>query len=200
MNRKKLIIFSATGIVIVLLALIGITYGYYTTQIIGNTNRNSIYVTSTTLALEYAEDEDSNITLESIEPGVSSSKTFTIKNVGDAVVNAYGVYLEEVVNTFNRTEDLVITLTCKEYDEDGNEVGVCNGTRINYPTMNVLLVTNSINVGYTHEYTFTFEYTYLDDVDQSEDKGKTLSGLIQVYNEPDVLDIIGTITGYSEGD
>ena len=57
MNRKKMMIFSATGIVIVFLALLGITYGYYVTKIMGNTNRNSIYVTSTTLALEYSEDE-----------------------------------------------------------------------------------------------------------------------------------------------
>ena len=200
MNRKKLIIFSITGIVIILLALLGYTYGYYVTKISGNTNRNSIYVTSTTLALEYAEDENSNIELDSIEPGVMSSKTFTVKNVGNEIVEDYGIYLEEVINTFSRTEDLNITLTCKEYDASNFYIGNCNGIETDYPITNTRLVTNSIDVNYTHEYTFTFEYEYLDDIDQSEDKGKTLSGLIQVYNEPDVIDITGTVAGYTSGD
>lgn len=200
MDRKKLLIFSATGIVIVLLALIGVTYGYYTTKISGNTNKNTIYVTSATLALEYSEDEDSSIDLSNIQPGVTSSKNFTITNVGNATVDSYGIYLEEVINTFSRTEDLQITLTCKEYNASGTFVKDCNGITMNYPTTNKLLVTNSIDAKYSHVYTFTFEYIYLDDVDQSEDIGKTLSGLIQVYNEPDVVTLTGTISGYSDGD
>ena len=53
MNRKKLVILSITGIVTIVLAVLGITYGYYSSYIIGNTNRNSIYVTSVTSTLLY---------------------------------------------------------------------------------------------------------------------------------------------------
>ena len=46
MNKRNKIIISITGIVVVLLALLGLTYAYYLTRIEGNTNTNSISVTT----------------------------------------------------------------------------------------------------------------------------------------------------------
>ena len=45
MNRKQKIIISVTGIFIVLLILVGLTYGYFLTKISDNTNTKSISVT-----------------------------------------------------------------------------------------------------------------------------------------------------------
>ena len=42
MNRKQKLIVSITGITIVMLALLGLTYGYYLTRIQGNTNRFTV--------------------------------------------------------------------------------------------------------------------------------------------------------------
>ena len=55
MNRKSRIIVSVVGITIVLLALLGLTYAYYLTRIQGNTNTNSISVTSANLKIVYGE-------------------------------------------------------------------------------------------------------------------------------------------------
>ena len=52
MNRKQKIIISVTGIFIVLLILVGLTYAYFLTRIQGNTNTKSISVTTANLILE----------------------------------------------------------------------------------------------------------------------------------------------------
>ena len=56
MNRRQKIIVSVTGIFIVLLALIGLTYAYFVTKVTGNTNDKSITVTTANLELEYGGD------------------------------------------------------------------------------------------------------------------------------------------------
>ena len=49
MNRKQKIIVSTTGIFLVLLILVGLTYAYFLTRINGNTNDKSISVTTANL-------------------------------------------------------------------------------------------------------------------------------------------------------
>ena len=49
MNRSQKIVVSIVGITIVLLALLGITYAYYLTRIEGNTNTNSVSITTANL-------------------------------------------------------------------------------------------------------------------------------------------------------
>ena len=68
MNRKSKIIVSIVGIFIVLLALLGITYGYFLTRIQGNTNDTSISITTANLSLVYA-DASPNIEATNIQPG-----------------------------------------------------------------------------------------------------------------------------------
>ena len=51
MNRRQKIIVSVTGIFIVLLILVGLTYAYFLTRITGNTNDKSISVTTANLEL-----------------------------------------------------------------------------------------------------------------------------------------------------
>ena len=55
MNKRSKIIVSIVGITIVLLALLGITYAYYLTRIEGNTNTNSISITTADLKLKYGD-------------------------------------------------------------------------------------------------------------------------------------------------
>ena len=55
MNRRQKIIVSIRGIFIVLLALVGLTYAYFLTQIKGNENDKSISVTTANLILEYTD-------------------------------------------------------------------------------------------------------------------------------------------------
>jgi len=209
MSRKNKIIVSIVGITIVLLALLGLTYAYYLTRIQGNTNANSISITTADLKLEYSEGEDSNISLTGLMPGQDIPvKTFTVTNSGNSKVDDYVVAIIDVINTLSRTGDLTYTLTCEEYNADDEKVGDCNGVsnELNseygpsYPTHPTAIVLNSIEEGYRHEYSLKLNYVNLTNVDQSDDMGSTIAGKVQIYGNTDTIEMTGTVTGASEGD
>ena len=91
MNKNQKIIISIVGITIVLLALLGLTYAYYLTRIEGNTNTNSISVTTANLKLVY-DDGNEELDFTNIMPGWISDglndnpepKTFSVTNNGNA--------------------------------------------------------------------------------------------------------------------
>ena len=177
MNRKTKIIVSVVGITIVLLALLGITYAYYLTRIEGNTNTNSISVTTADLKLSYG-DGNGLITKTDIMPGTTITKTFTVTNDGNSKVNGYVVVLEDIDNDLERTSDLVYTLTCKL-----NDATSCGFTEeVIYPSGRELAVifTNDIAIGTTHNYTLVVTYKNHIDIDQSVDMGSTINGKINI--------------------
>ncbi len=196
MNRKQRIIVSVTGIFLVLLILVGLTYAYFLTKIKGNDNEKSISVTTANLELVYG-DGNALITAEKIEPGNSiTAKTFTVTNSGNATINNYAVYLEELVNNLERTSDMVYTLTCTSSVTNST----CNGkTETVFPTQNGILVTNNIVKDEVQTYSLQLTYKEMN-VDQSVDMGKEVSAKVQIYNLRDIVDITGTVTGASEGD
>ena len=177
MNKKQKIIVSITGITIVLLALIGLTYAYFLTRIQGNTNEKSISVTTANLRLIYGDGSDGVIGGTNIMPSDTVySKTFTVKNEGDAI-SEYGVFLINVTNTFTRKDDIKYTLSCTTDGEIAcNEVT----SETTFPSGLSRLVTNKIEPGKTH--TYTLKFTYKDSgTDQSIDMNKELSAKIQIF-------------------
>ncbi len=196
MNRKQKIIVSVVGITIVLLALLGLTYAYFLTRIQGNTNDKSISVTTANLELTYA-DGNGTITSNNIMPGTTlTDKEFTVTNNGNATVNNYAVYLEDLVNELTRPDDMVYTLTCTSSKENGSCVGKSETA---FPKLAGIIVTNSIDVGETQTYKLTVTYKEMG-VDQSDDMGKKVSARVQIYNLQDIVDVTGTVTNASEGD
>jgi len=193
MSRKNKIIVSVVGIVIVTLALLGITYAYYLTRIQGNTNTNSISITTANLLLKY-DDGSGAIVEEDIMPGVTFTKTFSVTNEGNAKIDNYVVYLEEVINDLTRTEDLTYTLTCT------STAGDCAGGSGEYPKFAGIIATNSIEEGETHNYTLTVTYENLPNTDQSIDMGSRINGYIQIYNLTDIVDLTGSVTNAVDGD
>ena len=185
MNRKQRIIVSITGIFIVMLALVGLTYAYFLTRITGNENDKSISVTTANLELVYG-DGNNLVTASNIEPGdLITIKTFTVTNNGNATVNDYKVYLENVQNQLERKDDLVYTLTCKSYikygEEDQEVSGTCNGVNIEttFPSVITNIISNDIEVGITHEYELKAKYKEMN-VDQSIDMNKLISAKINI--------------------
>ncbi len=185
MNRKQRIIVSVTGIFLVLLILVGLTYAYFLTKIKGNENNKSIEVTTANLILEYSEDTNVIKGIENAEPGYSVEKTFSATNKGNKKVD-YSAVLQNVVNELSRKDDLVYTLTCKQYKTgETTETGTCNGvsTETTFPSTSdvSLLISNSIDINMTQTYSLTVTYKNLD-VDQSEDMGKTFSAKVNIVN------------------
>ena len=104
MNRKQKIIVSITGIFLVLMILVGLTYAYFLTKITGNTNTKSISVTTANLELEDGENTNVVQGINNAEPGYSVEKIFTATNKGNSTVT-YGAALESIVNELTRQED-----------------------------------------------------------------------------------------------
>ena len=131
MSKKAKIIVSISGIVLVMLILVGLTFAYFLTRINGNTNTKSISVSTANLALVYGGDDSSIIGEgETITPGTTfDAKTFTVTNQGNAKTD-YVVVIEDVSVTYAETievdgvtqtagatttfqsNDFVYTLTC----------------------------------------------------------------------------------------
>ena len=175
MKRKSKIIISITGIFLVLLILSGLTYAYFLTNIQGNTNTKSVSITSANLQLTY-NDGNGTIIGTNIVPGTTlGEKTFSVTNTGNVSVS-YGVYIEDVINEFERTSDITLTLTC----ESNKANTTCDGASTIFPENNRKIVTNDISSGETQTYRLVVEYIEAG-VDQSVDMGKRLSGKVQIY-------------------
>ena len=186
MKRKNVIIISIAGITLVLLCLLGFTYGYFMTVINGNTSAKSIDVITSIKGLEIAD-----LTLEdisaTIEPGYENIKLFTVKNTGNTKTS-YNIYLTDVVNTFERTEDVEFTL----YRKDGNATidtsDLSDCTIISsgsLPTTNSYIATNEIINSNGDYYTYALEVNYknLTDINQDVDQGKTFSYKVIIDSE-----------------
>ena len=220
MNRRQKIIVSVTGIFIVLLILVGLTYAYFLTRITGNGNPNSISVTTANLELVYGDGTTALLTSSTpIEPGkFTASKDFTVTNNGNAITD-YAVTLEDFSITYaNDTvingqtvsagsvtkleypTDMQMEITCIiESDEASRNGKSCGVTEGMLPTENSILLNNSIEIDDTHKYVLTL--TYVDSgLDQSADMNKTIKGKIDIIDPKSTIDLEGTVATYQTGD
>ena len=187
MNRKQKIIVSTTGIFLVLLILVGLTYAYFLTRINGNKNDKSISVSTAKLELTYGDNSaeilGKDLVLEPSDTEIGT-KTFTVTNNGNDT--SYVVIIENVsvtktsdgsTTTFE-SNDFRYTLTCTK--SDGSS---CDGvnTQSVFPINGGVLVGNSIKEGDVH--TYTFKMWYIDTgIDQSNDMGKTIQAKLNIAN------------------
>ena len=197
MNKSQKIVISIISVTLVLLILLGLTYAYFLTQIRGNTNEKSISVTTADLKLEYG-DGNGFIALSNVVPNTTITplvtKTFTVSNKGNVTVD-YGVFLEDVINTFERVEDLDLKVECSSSVDNKT----CNGYDDIMLINNDMLFSNSIDEDEIQTYTLTLDYKD-NGLDQSVDMNKNVSAKVQIYGLNDTVDIVGTIADAENGD
>jgi len=180
MNRRQKIIVSITGIFIVLLALVGLTYAYFLTRITGNENDKSIEVTTANLSVTYNDDMDGDgepdalMVFEKIQPSNTETyrKTFKVENTGNATAT-YSVILDNMVNDFDRNQDLQYTLT-----REGTTGNVAEGNLV-VGTKQILIPKVEIENEGVHTYTLTIKYIETG-TDQSIDMNKELSFRVNI--------------------
>ena len=225
MNRKQKIIISVTGIFLVLLILVGLTYAYFLTQIQGNENDKSITVTTANLLLVY---EDGNGVLEPAEmlmPGnqvkfldsndnIVESKTFTVTNRGNVTIESYAVIIQDLIVKYASTvsetimegattslaypDDFRITLTCES--NLGNPcLGVSEEEDLTLKDIGSPLVTNSIEADETHTYTISLYYKNTD-YDQSLDMNKAFSMKMNIANNLETSSLSFVVPNSNESD
>ena len=188
MTKKQKIIVSTTGIFLVLLILVGLTYAYFLTRIKGNEHDKSISVSTANLILEYADIDDIVVGGENVEPGTTWTKKFSATNKGSKKVE-YGVALENVLNTLERTKDLVYTLNCT------SSLGTtCNKveTEQEFPVIGTILITNNIEPEEVQSYELIVTYKEQNE-DQSVDMNKKIYAKANIVN-PSTFGPLGTGT------
>ena len=200
-NKIKIIIVTT---LIFLVAISGISYAYFTIQVVGNDTASSMRLTTANLSLVYNDVQI--ISDEYIIPGWSQTKTLTVTNNGNQEVD-YIIKFRELQNTIINGE-LVMSATC----------AASTGTCDNLPERAIHSASTqitdaymygpiSISAGVTHTYTVTIEFKETGS-NQNYNQNKSFVGTLNIGDgtatsedlfEYTVSNNQVTITGYDVG-
>ena len=168
MQKKKLTLVIVSLLVVVL----SVSLAYFTVQIIGK--GKDVSVTSANLQIVFT-DSDGALTETDIEPGWSATKTFTIKN-DTKTEYKYNIVIKDLLNTFVTNGYLQYKITSTN---DGyNMTEFKDIPKSSIATDTILAYSVVIPNGVTQSYTIEFKYANDENVDQSDDMGKQLSGTL----------------------
>ena len=168
MQKKQLTLVIVSLLVVVL----SVSLAYFTAQIIGK--GKDVSVSSADLKIIFT-DTDGNIEGNGITPGWSNSKTFTVKN-DTKTEYKYNIVIKDLLNTFVTEGYLQYKITSTNGGYNMTEFK--DVPKSSVPKDTILAYSVSIPVGLTQSYTIEFKYVNDESVDQSEDMGKTLSGIL----------------------
>ena len=168
MQRKKLTLVIVSLLVVVL----SVSLAYFTTQIIGK--GKDVSVTSANLQI-VSTDTDGEIAGADIEPGWQKTKTFTIENNSKSEYK-YNIVIKDLLNTFVTEGYLQYKITSTNNGYNMTEFK--DIPKSSAPKDTILAYSVSIPVGVTQSYTVEFKYANDENVDQSDDMGKKLSGTL----------------------
>ena len=155
--------------------ILGISYAYFGTNIIGNETAKKQTVMTGDLELTFTDTTE--ISLDNAFPGDSFTKTISVKNTG--TLNAsYSLVWTELTNEIINDE-LVIEATCKRLNSSGTEEGTCESISQTPIKSNTIKKNISIEPSVTHEY--TIKVTFIDTGSlQDYNKNKTFEGKLGI--------------------
>lgn len=181
-KNNKSIVVGITSLLLVMLLLLGLTYAYYRTRIIGNESPDpSISVQSKKMEITYQDGTAEMNMTGKIEPGFIATKTFTVENTGNQEAT-YSVIIDNVNNTYTRDEDWTYTLT-----ENGTPIA--SGI-ISSETNQILALNRTIQgvTGTINTYVLTVNYLNSEE-DQSIDMGKQMSFRVNIVDNETAEDM-----------
>ena len=174
-NKIKVIVLT---VLLFLIAISGITYAYFSIQIVGNEEASSIRVTTANLKLIYTD--TLVMSGEKIYPGWTQTKTVTVENAGNQDVY-YNIIWRELLNEITNDE-LVISATCTS-SVQGNTCPNISETVIPTETTlanNISIKKNiRIEVGETHTYVVTVTFKETGSV-QNYNQNKQFYGTLNI--------------------
>ena len=110
-KSKKSIVIELVAVLLITITLLGATYAYYRTRVIGNQeNEPSLSVQSKKLEVTYADGVASIDIGSTVEFDESFTKSWTVENTGGSSA-VYSVVLDNINNTFERNQDWEYVLT-----------------------------------------------------------------------------------------
>ena len=170
MKRKKELIVILSSLLVIVLS---VSVAYFTTKILGT--GKDISVTSADLKVIFTSGSGT-INGTNIEPGwTSGENTFTVKNESNGTYK-YNIIIKDLVNTFTTNGFLVYKITSA--DGGYNMIDFEDVPKSKTSKDTILAYNISIDKDATHTYKIIINYNNSDDVDQSTDMGKLLSGKI----------------------
>ncbi len=155
--------------------ILGISYAYFSTNIIGNETAKKQTVMTGDLELTFTDTTE--VSLDNAFPGDSFTKTISVKNTG--TLNAsYNLVWTELTNEIINDE-LVIEATCKRLNSSNTEEGTCESISQTPIKLNTIKKNISIEPSVTHEY--TVKVTFIDTGSlQDYNKKKSFNGKLGI--------------------
>ena len=176
MKEKKYLIL---GITTVLITLIGVTYAYFTTRIIGD--RKNVTVDMAELKIIFTNGDAIEASDVYAEDNLDIVKTFSVENKTKNEYK-YNIVIEDLVNTFKTTGYLVYKITS---DDGGYNMTEFKDVPKSLTATNTILASNvSIPAKSIQNYTIEIKYINSTNNNQDEDQGAKLSGKLYItkYN------------------
>ena len=181
------------------LAVIGLSYAYFSTEITGEGK----YVTLDTANLKLKYTDNTVLSLDNAIPGDFVTKTFTVENIGTKKVS-YNIVWNNLINTINNY-DLHLDMKCKSYKNYNTsskvESGECSSfyKAVPYTETSIskdIKRNNEIDIGITHEYTVTITFKNRS-YNQNDNLNKKFTGKIDLeeYIDPSPDPIYCTFDG-----
>ena len=198
-NKRIVKIIFIVMMITLLLGVIGVSYAYFTMNIVQN--QKLTVLNSGDLKLRYTDNTE--LSLENALPGDSIVKTFTVENIGSKKVS-YNIIWNNLINTINNY-DLQLDMKCKSYKDyntsSKTESGECSSfyKAVPYTETSIskdIKRNNEIDASITHEYTVTITFknrSYL----QNDNLNKSFSGKIDLeeYVDPSPEAVYCTFDG-----
>ena len=174
-KNKKIIIFITTIVLLIVVCLLGYTYGYLESNVIGNdSSSNDLIKSPSTNGLEVSGTEAINF---SANPGDVTSFQFSVYNHSDSTISGYEIYASDVKNNFYENSEVVYSISCSSNN------GVCDdiSSETVFPISSKLLFsqTTPITTNTTHTYTIYIKYIKLN-TNQAYNVGKSISFKISI--------------------
>ncbi len=185
MKRKKELIVILSSLLVIVLS---VSVAYFTTKILGT--GKEISVESADLKVIFTSGSGT-INGTNIEPGwTSEENTFTVKNESNGTYK-YNIIIKDLVNTFVTEGFLQYKITST--DGGYNMTDFADVPKSSTATDTTLAENISIEKGKTHSYKIVINYSNSDEVDQSADMGKTLSGKIFITKGTEIPNLANKI-------
>lgn len=185
MKNKRVIIICITAIILIIIGLLGVTYGYMQSIIEGNETAKKTTAKAQILKMEFSDGSES--LTSNIEgyflPGTTLTKTFSLTNQSTKALT-YNILIEDLKNTFTRNDityefymdDVLIKCPGNNYDELTDACSL--------PKSEPAYIATGLNIALEEEKTFTLKIIYNQSSEnQIVDSGKTIEGNISVEED-----------------
>lgn len=155
MDKKNTVLLTVIAVATLLVAVVGATFAYFSAKVT-EVNKTETVLKSAELGITFTGTQE--ITADSIQPGWTADKVFTVENTSDYDMT-FDINFTNVVNNFSRVSDLTYSVTAKYIasTNDGyttsstvqqvgmEDTGVSSATKTDFSASGTLPVDGSVS-------------------------------------------------------